>query len=67
MPPVTPELVLWDTFADDRNGWIDAANRSPVLQQRLEQCGLCLDSSSPEMGVASAIPTRLNGTRDSTA
>lgn len=65
-PPGPPELVLWDTFADDQNGWIEATNRSPVLQQRLEQGGLCLDSSSPEMGVASAIPTRLNGARDFT-
>jgi hypothetical protein len=66
VPPTPPQLLLWDTFADDRNGWIDATNRNPVLRQSLEQGRLCLDSSSPEMGVASSIASRLNGTRDFT-
>jgi hypothetical protein len=63
-PPGPPQLLLWDTFADDRNGWVDATNRNPVLRQSLEQGRLCLDSSSPEMGVASSIASRLNGARD---
>lgn len=65
-PPAPPQLVLFDTFADDRNGWIEPTNRNPVLRQSLEQGTLCLDSSSPEMGVASSLANRLNGARDFT-
>jgi hypothetical protein len=65
-PAPPQQLLLLDTFADDRNGWVDPTNRNPVLRQEIEQGTLCLDSCSPEMGVASFIASSLNGTRDFT-
>jgi hypothetical protein len=60
------QLVLFDNFADDANGWIEATNRSPVLRQKIAQGRLCLDSSSPDMGVNSSVTGLLNGARNFT-
>jgi hypothetical protein len=64
--PTPPQIILWDTFADDARGWVEPTNRNPVLRQKIEQGKLCLDSSSPEMGVASSVPSSLNGAKDFT-
>ena len=61
-----PQLILLDTFVDDTNGWVEKTNRSLVLKQRIEQGALCLDSSSPDMGVASSITSTLQTGRDFT-
>jgi hypothetical protein len=59
-----PAVAVFDDFADNTNGWVDSANKSTVLIQKISDGKLCLDSFNEEMGVASSMTLALDEAKD---